>query len=61
MLIAAETPVTRYCLQLATVPPLTNRLGVTTTSDTVTLNSNNITYTYPTSTRRFVQLKVVGP
>ena len=40
---------------------LTGPWTTETVGGTVTVNGNNITYTFPTSTRRFVRLKVVGP
>ncbi|MBK8039680.1 MAG: autotransporter-associated beta strand repeat-containing protein [Verrucomicrobiaceae bacterium] len=40
---------------------LTGTWTTETVGGTVTVNGNNITYTFPASTRRFVRLKVVGP
>ena len=40
---------------------LTGTWTTETIGGTVTVTGNNITYTFPTSTRRFVRLKVVGP
>lgn len=40
---------------------LTGPWTTETVGGNVTVNGNNITYTFPTSTRRFVRLKVVGP
>ncbi len=40
---------------------LTGTWTTETVGGTVTMNGNNITYTFPTSARRFVRLKVVGP
>jgi fibronectin-binding autotransporter adhesin len=40
---------------------LTGTWTTETVGGTVTQNGNNITYTFPASTRRFARLKVVGP
>ena len=40
---------------------LTGTWTTETVGGTVTVNGNNITYTFPASARRFVRLKVVGP